>query len=469
MKIKRIIAGLIVVCTIFMTESLFTVNTFSDAINLDDIVIDIDASLEKEYKFTLKDDGTYEISEYIREIEENPVFAPSPDIYLPKSYKGKPVTSIGDRAFNTNNFDYITGTVNIPSSITSIGDYAFWMCNFQSCNIPESVAHIGKNAFGDTPWLDNMRKQNPVVIINNILIDARTVKGDVVLPDTLTSIPAYSFYENADVTSVKIPDSVKTIGEYAFSECTSLTEINIPSGITEIGVGAFEHCEKLSGTITIPGGVKTISDFAFMGCKGITKVNIENGVTEIGVYAFGICLSMTDVIIPNSVKTIGNMAFIETHKLKNIVIPESVESIGKYCFQYAYLLNSATIKNSNCMIYDDADTFPSWTTLYGHEISTTHSYADKYSKKFVATDQTLSLGDVDNNGLIDSSDASIILTLYSMIATGQQHNLSEFQIKAADVNADNLIDSDDATLILSYYSYISSGGKNSFETFIKNS
>ena len=40
--------------------------------------------------------------------------------------KGKPVTSIGDHAFCTNNFDYITGTVNIPSSITSIGKDAFY-------------------------------------------------------------------------------------------------------------------------------------------------------------------------------------------------------------------------------------------------------------------------------------------------------------------------------------------------------
>lgn len=467
MKIKRIIAVMLAFFTVFTAETLSASYAFSD-INLDDIVVDVDASLEKQYEFTLKSDGTYEISGYIRELEENPVFAPSPDIYLPKSYKGKPVTSIGDKAFCTNNFDYITGTVDIPSSITSIGDDAFWLCNFQGCNIPESVTHIGKHAFGNTPWLENMQKQNPIVIVNNILIDARTAKGDVTLPDGLTSVPAYSFYENADVISVKIPDSVKTIGDYAFKQCTSLSKINIPDGITEIGKGAFQHCEKLSGNIKIPSSVKIISDFAFMGCKEITSVNIENGVTEIGTYAFGICMSMTDINIPDSVKTIGNMAFIETHKLKNIVIPASVESIGKYCFQYAYTLDSVTIENANCEIYDDSDTFPSSTTLYGSAISTAHSYADKYSRKFIATDQTVSLGDVNNDKAVDAVDSTMILMAYSLISTGNTPNLNELQLKAGDVDLNGTVDSVDSSLILSYYSYLSTGGKNSFEDFLKN-
>ena len=89
MKLKKLIAVLLTTCA-FAAGTPFSSRLYANAVNLDDIVIDIDASLEQEYEFTLKNDGTYEISGYIREIEENPVFTPSPDIYLPKSFKAIP-------------------------------------------------------------------------------------------------------------------------------------------------------------------------------------------------------------------------------------------------------------------------------------------------------------------------------------------------------------------------------------------
>lgn len=468
LKIQKIVTSAVIsLCA--LTFGMFSdVKVLSNAINLEDIVIDVDVSLEQQYEFTLKSDGTYEISNYIRKLEENPVFKPSPDIYLPKSYRGKPVTSIGNRAFNTNNFDYVTGTVNIPSSITSIGDYAFSMGLFTGCNIPESVTSIGISAFQDTPWLESMRKQNPVVIVNNILIDARTASGDVVLPDTLTAVPAYSFYENELVKSVYIPDSVKVIGEYAFKGCKSLEKFNFPKGITEISKWSFSYCESLSGTLTIPSNVKTIGNSAFWSCKGLTAINIQNGVTYIGGNAFKFCMKVTDISIPESVEVIEGCAFSENRQLKNIVIPKNVKLIGQGCFRYDYSLDSVTIMNPNCEIYDDNDTFPGYTDIHGHGISTAYDYAKKYERTFTVLDQNIKLGDIDGDGLVDGNDASAVLSAYSKISTGNPHGLSEFQLKAANVNSDELVDADDASLILSYYSYTSTGKEITFENFISS-
>ncbi|MDE5991659.1 MAG: leucine-rich repeat protein, partial [Oscillospiraceae bacterium] len=377
--------------------------------------------------------------------EENPVFAPSVNIYLPQSYKGKPVTSIGNRAFNTNNFDYITGTVNIPSSITSIGSYAFWMCNFTDCNIPESVTSIGTQAFDDTPWLDNMRKQNPVVIVNNILVDAKTVSGDVVLPDTLTRIPRNSFYENELVTSVTIPNSVTVIEPYAFYKCSSLEKVNIPESITEIGEWTFGHCKKLGGALTIPSNIKTIGNAAFWSCQELTAVNIQNGVAYIGDNAFKFCTSVVDVSIPDSVKTIGEFAFSENHKLNNIVIPAGVDLIGQGCFRYDYTLDSVKIMNSKCEIYDADDTFPSLTVIYGYENSTAHNYAKKYDRKFESLGESPApngiIGDVNGDATVDSSDAAAVLVDYSFTSTGKSSTLTDAQKAAADIDKDGKIDS----------------------------
>ena len=48
------------------------------------------------------------------------------EIVIPATYNGKPVTSIGESAFN--NCTGLT-SVTIPNSVTNIGDYAFWCCS----------------------------------------------------------------------------------------------------------------------------------------------------------------------------------------------------------------------------------------------------------------------------------------------------------------------------------------------------
>lgn len=461
MKIKKLIAVLLTTCA-FAAGTPSSSRLYANAVNLDDIVIDIDASLEQEYEFTLKNDGTYEISGYIREIEENPVFTPSPDIYLPKSYKGKPVTSIGDHAFCTNNFDYITGTVNIPSSITSIGKDAFYLCNFTNCVIPESVTSIGISSFSKTPYLDNLRKQNPVVIVNNVLLDAKTASGDVVLPNTLTTIPSYTFTDNELVKSVYIPDSVKEIAPHAFDGCKSLEKFNFPKDITEINNWTFSYCESLRGPLTIPSNVSSIGECAFWSCKNLTSVNIPNGVTYIGGSAFKFCLSVTEVSVPDSVKVIEGCAFSENHKLENIVIPASVELIGQGCFRYDYSLDYVKILNPNCEIYDDDDTFPAYTVIYGYENSTAHEYAIKYDRKFVSLGESsvprLNKGDINGDGTVDSSDAAVVLIDYSLTSTGKGSALTDAQKSAADIDKDGKIDASDASFILRFYSYVSTGG-----------
>lgn len=463
MKIKRIIAGLLSVCIIsewevpnFSAYSTDSGNLLGIS-DLPDIIIDMDTINEKSYEFTLKSDGTYEISKFIYE-KPNTSFQPGDSITLPSSYKGKPITSIGYRAFCTNNADHITERLTIPSSITSIGDYAFWMCKFKSCTIPDTVTSIGIGAFDDTPWLDNMRAQNPLVFINNILIDAKTVKGDIVLPDGLTSIPDFVFYENSDVTGITIPDSVKTIGNSAFNKCKSLERVNIPDSVTEIGEFAFGYCDKLSGTLTIPGSVKTIGSFAFMGCNGITEVVIQDGVTEIKDNAFRNCLSLTDVSIPDSVTAIGDRAFCEARKLKKVVIPAGVMSIGNYCFQYAYALDSVTIKNRNCVIYDDLSVIPAYTVIYGYTNSTAKNYAKKINKNFIALD----LGDVTRDGIMSASDVTFTLHECCLLSSFKNGMFDDEQKMLCDVNKDGIITVSDATYILNYVTRLGSDQTGNF-------
>ncbi|MDE5861426.1 MAG: leucine-rich repeat domain-containing protein, partial [Ruminococcus sp.] len=96
------------------------------------------------------------------------------------------VTSIGSMAFN--DCESLKSAI-IPNSITSIEDWTFSGCeSLTSVEMSDSITYIGSDAFDKTLWLEKKREENPLVIVNNLLIDGQNCAGDVVIPDGVTSI-----------------------------------------------------------------------------------------------------------------------------------------------------------------------------------------------------------------------------------------------------------------------------------------
>ena len=296
------------------------------------------------------------------------------------------VTSIGDSAFYICSF--LSGIV-IPSSVTSIGDSAFSGCFlWKYISIPKSIIYLNGNPFAD--WNGKLECLSPNFIYeDDVLFDKdksriisfrnRNEKSyvipssvtsignnafsgcrsllDIVIPSSVTSIGDSAFYHCDSLSDIVIPSSVTSIGDSAFLLCRSLSKIVIPSSVTSIGNNAFSGCGSLSD-IVIPSSVTSIGDGAFSDCVSLSYIAIPSSVTSISDSAFESCSSLSDIIIPSSVTSIGDSAFYHCDSLSDIVIPSSVTSIGDSAFSGCFSLKYISIPKS--VICLNANPFADW-------------------------------------------------------------------------------------------------------------
>ena len=167
------------------------------------------------------------------------------------------------------------------------------------------------------------------------------------IPDTVTEIGSYAFYEWRNLENVVMSKKITKIGESAFSRCSSLTSITIPSSVTSIGKDAFWDCSGLT-SITMSKGVTNIGERAFCDCSSLTSITIPDSVTSIGRSAFASCFSLTSITIPDSVTSIGEgNVFWQCGKLTNVTYNGTKEQWSKVGKDSNWNYNSA-VKTITC-------------------------------------------------------------------------------------------------------------------------
>lgn len=193
---------------------------------------------------------------------------------------GKNIKKIGDAAFRYNN---ITGTLELPNSVTSIGKYAFEGNNITEIKFPNDIKLTELTGFGYNS-ITKIEFPDSVTSIGDDAFAGNKLET-LVLPNKITTISGGAF-ASTNLTKLTLPSELKTIGSnYARGafENNNLTEIVLPDGLSDIGSKAFENNNLTS--IIIPDSVTSIEDNAFH-CNPLREITIGSGISYIGYKAF---------------------------------------------------------------------------------------------------------------------------------------------------------------------------------------
>ena len=325
------------------------------------------------------------------------------------------LTEIPDSTFSESDIVEVV----LPSTITKIGDGAFYNCtNLKRINLGDNLNFVGESAFKGCVSLEELYLghsfqtsyvssfsglsglKKVILNCNNVpgnetmqyswyLLDTKTANGlEFVIGKDVEVATYFNLFEHHgsvnefntvstvtfedgckvreldgtfrgfyNLTSVVLPESVKKVGKSTFEQCQSLESIDL-SGVTELDTeNLFTNCFSLKSVI-LPDNLTEIGPYMFSNCKSLVSLTIPQSVTVIGENAFSKCAIET-IVLPQNLTEIGTKAFYITD-LKEIFIPKSVTYIGEAAF-VAFTFNQLTV-------YCEVDSKPEgWHDDWAHD------------------------------------------------------------------------------------------------------
>lgn len=286
------------------------------------------------------------------------------------------------------------------SAFRDIGAFAFMDCASLDNNasdphqlVPETVEHIGQNAFYGTALYNEPKTEDGGVIYAGkwaigygqitqsdlVLIEdlegvadfafngcdvitgvqnlGRTEHigtgafagcvslGAVSLSRSLKKIEPQTFYGCSALTTLgnSLPRTLEEIGAFAFTNCSRLAELDFTgTRVTAIDTAAFWGCSSLE-TLVLTDPLEEIGDYAFYMCTALTQLTLPDTLTSIGERGFGWCLMLESVDFGEGVSEIGDFAFRNCEALTSVVLPASVREVGDYAFFRCFGVTSVTL------------------------------------------------------------------------------------------------------------------------------
>ncbi len=297
--------------------------------------------------------------------------------------KGDFVIPEGVTKINKHALSYCSelSSVEVSSSVTSIGEYAFYGVSSVNINAttPPTITStniIDEDAFivlpdaatlatyQSTPiWeefgtrlvtKDAMQLREVTVAANNSLSSLHKTIGEENLLNTIQlkvhgSINSYDimlirnkmlnlrYLDLSDAEVKACPYEYYSgfcthdnkLEDHSFSEL-NLRVVHLPKNLEEI-YECFLSCPHLD-TVYCQPGLKRIGTSAFNNCPSLRYVGVHEGLKEIGDYAFYSTPNLHTVNLPSTLESIGYYAF-NSSGINVVTIPANVSYIGSEAFR----------------------------------------------------------------------------------------------------------------------------------------
>jgi hypothetical protein len=150
----------------------------------------------------------------------------------------------------------------------------------------------------------------------------------IYLPESVTKIDNYAFYQNEKLTNVVMGQNTSYIGSYAFNGCTALERVTIPASVKELGRNAFKGCPIVC-----------------VICESETPAKLGTKVFD------GADLAAATLVVPNEAAIDAYKAEKQWKDFGNII------TYDQYLTAIAPVTEEAqvTIKDGKIIVSDDAD------------------------------------------------------------------------------------------------------------------
>ena len=214
-------------------------------------------------------------------------------------------------------------SVTLPSTLTVIGDNAYRDC----FRLVEVINH---SALQTTPGKEEK---------GCVAYYALTVHGEesklalwedfyFLRQDGTNYLIAYV----GDKTTLTLPDydlgESYAVHQWAFAYQKQLNELILPDTITGVGAYAFFDCTSLI-RVVLPSGLDAIADYMFYGCPSLVELTLPKKPDVIGAFAFGECRSLTEIVLPQTVRSMGRYAFYNCRSLQSMTFRGTVDAWNK--------------------------------------------------------------------------------------------------------------------------------------------
>lgn len=273
-------------------------------------------------------------------------------------------------------------TIKWPANLKVIGGKAFYNRSLKGhLVLPETLDSIGPSAFYKN-FIDSVSMPHKQIAFANDIFRENSNLTKVEFNSCASYMTNNMFYSCKKLRSVSGMECVKTIGGSVFAGCDSLRTVGniVP---TMIGNNAFYACRKLESFDL--SQVTSVGEGAFQSCHTFKSVHMPN-VTSLGDLCFYDCAGLTEVSVGDKISKIPNQAFSSCPSLKTVTLGASVSDIGYYAFRNSSVeklyVNSPTPPG----VYNN-DVFGSTSgTLYVPEYSMVSYKLHDYWSKFTSVD-----------------------------------------------------------------------------------